>query len=200
LAETEKYAHVTFFFNGGSETPFPGETRVLIPSPKVKTYDMKPEMSAPEVTDELVKAIEGRQFDLIICNYANCDMVGHTGDLAAAIKAVETIDRSLGRVVDALDRAGGELLITADHGNAEQMIDPQTGEKHTAHTVNPVPLVYRGKSGCLADGGNLADVAPTILALMGLEKPREMTGRSLLRTRTAEQRDPRCAETAASMT
>jgi 2,3-bisphosphoglycerate-independent phosphoglycerate mutase len=180
LAETEKYAHVTFFFNGGVDTPFPGESRILIPSPKVKTYDMQPEMSAPEVTDELVKAIEGGEYDVIICNYANGDMVGHTGDLTAAIKAVETLDASLARVLEALGKAGGELLVTADHGNVEQMTDPVTGEVQTAHSVNPVPLVYRGGAGRLADGGNLADIAPTLLALLGIDKPTEMTGRSLL--------------------
>jgi 2,3-bisphosphoglycerate-independent phosphoglycerate mutase len=182
LAETEKYAHVTFFFNGGVDTPFPGESRILIPSPKVKTYDMQPEMSAPEVTDELVKAIEGGEYDVIICNYANGDMVGHTGDLTAAIKAVETLDASLARVLEALDKTDGELLITADHGNVEQMVDPVTGEMQTAHSVNPVPLVYRGHRGTarLADGGNLADIAPTLLTLLGIDQPAEMTGRSLL--------------------
>jgi 2,3-bisphosphoglycerate-independent phosphoglycerate mutase len=180
LAETEKYAHVTFFFNGGVETPFPGETRILVPSPKVKTYDQKPEMSAPEVTDELVKAIESGEYDVIICNYANGDMVGHTGNLDASIRAVEALDEALGRVVEALDKVGGEMLITADHGNVEQMIDPSTGEVQTAHSVNPVPLVYKGKAGRLSDGGGLADVAPTLLAIIGLEKPAEMTGRSLL--------------------
>lgn len=180
LAETEKYAHVTFFFNGGVETPFPGESRILVPSPKVKTYDMKPEMSAPEVTDQLVAAIESKEYDVIICNYANCDMVGHTGKLEAAIQAVEALDRSLGRVVESLREAGGAMLVTADHGNVEQMIDPATGEVQTAHTVNPVPLVYLGGPGRLSDGGNLADVAPTLLAIMGIDKPAEMTGRSLL--------------------
>ncbi|WP_349255739.1 2,3-bisphosphoglycerate-independent phosphoglycerate mutase [Methylocaldum sp.] len=180
LAETEKYAHVTFFFNGGVETPFPGETRILVPSPKVKTYDLKPEMSAPEVTDELVNAIECGEYDVIICNYANGDMVGHTGDLAASIRAVETLDESLGWVVEALEKVGGELLITADHGNVEQMIDPSNGGVQTAHSVNPVPLVYKGRNGQLSDGGNLADVAPTLLAIIGIEKPAEMTGRSLL--------------------
>lgn len=180
LAETEKYAHVTFFFNGGVETPFPGETRILVPSPKVKTYDQKPEMSAPEVTDELVKAIESGEYDVIICNYANGDMVGHTGNLDASIRAVEALDEALGRVVEALDKVGGEMLITADHGNVEQMIDPSTGEVQTAHSVNPVPLVYKGKAGRLSDGGGLADVAPTLLAIIGLDKPAEMTGRSLL--------------------
>jgi 2,3-bisphosphoglycerate-independent phosphoglycerate mutase len=181
LAETEKYAHVTFFFNGGIDTPFSGESRILIPSPKVKTYDLKPEMSAQEVTDELVKAIESQAYEVIVCNYANGDMVGHTGDLEASIKAVETLDQALARVIAALDQVGGELLVTADHGNVEQMIDPKTGEIHTAHTMNPVPLVYRGKrGGQLAEGGNLADVAPTLLAILGIPQPVEMTGRSLL--------------------
>jgi 2,3-bisphosphoglycerate-independent phosphoglycerate mutase len=180
LAETEKYAHVTFFFNGGTDDPFPGETRILIPSPKVKTYDLKPEMSAPEVTDELVKAIENRAYDVIICNYANGDMVGHTGNLEASVKAVQTLDACLARVLEALRKVGGEMLITADHGNVEQMTDPETGEVQTAHSVNPVPIVYTGSKGCLASGGNLADVAPTLLAILGIEKPAEMTGRSLL--------------------
>ncbi len=180
LAETEKYAHVTFFFNGGVDTPFPGETRILVPSPKVKTYDLKPEMSAPEVTDKLVNAIESGEYDVIICNYANGDMVGHTGNLDASIRAVEALDEALGRVVEALEKVGGEMLITADHGNVEQMIDPVSGGIQTAHSVNPVPLVYKGSKGKLRDGGNLADVAPTLLAIMGIEKPAEMTGRSLL--------------------
>jgi 2,3-bisphosphoglycerate-independent phosphoglycerate mutase len=180
LAETEKYAHVTFFFNGGQETPFEGETRILVPSPKVKTYDMQPEMSAPEVTDHLVQAIESQAYDVIICNYANCDMVGHTGIVDAAVKAIETIDQALGRIMEALQKTGGEMLVTADHGNVEQMVDPATGETLTAHTVCPVPLVYAGGSGQLADGGNLADIAPTLLAIMGLTPPAEMTGRVLL--------------------
>lgn len=180
LAETEKYAHVTFFFNGGSDTPFPGESRILVPSPKVKTYDLKPEMSLPEVTDHLVAAIEGQEYDVIICNFANGDMVGHTGVLDAAIKAVEAIDQSLGRVVEALNKVGGELLLTSDHGNSEQMVDPQTGQPQTAHTVNPVPMVYMGRSGKLTGGGNLADVAPTLLAVLGIDPPAEMTGHSLL--------------------
>jgi 2,3-bisphosphoglycerate-independent phosphoglycerate mutase len=180
LAETEKYAHVTFFFNGGIDTPFAGEERILVPSPKVKTYDLQPEMSAPEVTDHLVSAIEGGKYDVIICNYANGDMVGHTGNLDAAIHAVETLDHCLGRVLDALDKTGGELLLTADHGNAEQMVDPETGQMHTAHTVNPVPFVYRGRAAHLAEGGNLADVAPTLLAVMEIPQPADMTGRSLL--------------------
>jgi 2,3-bisphosphoglycerate-independent phosphoglycerate mutase len=182
LAETEKYAHVTFFFNGGRDDPFQGESRILIPSPKVKTYDMQPEMSAPEVTDELVKAIEDQAFDVIICNYANGDMVGHTGIMEAAVKAVETLDASLKRVVEALDKVGGELLVTADHGNVEQMVDPDTGVALTQHTTFPVPLVFKGRAGLkLEDGGNLADIAPTLLHLLAIEQPAVMTGRSLLR-------------------
>lgn len=182
LAETEKYAHVTFFFNGGIETPFPGEDRKLIPSPKVRTYDLKPEMSAFEVTEVLVDAIENRKYDVVICNYANGDMVGHTGNEAAAIKAIEALDQCLGQVTAALDHSGGEMLVTADHGNADQMVDPVTGQPHTAHTLNPVPLVYyRGDCGSLDPiGGSLADVAPTLLDILGIEIPKEMTGRSLL--------------------
>ncbi|MFQ5642106.1 MAG: 2,3-bisphosphoglycerate-independent phosphoglycerate mutase [Thiogranum sp.] len=179
LAETEKYAHVTFFFNGGREEPFEGEDRILVPSPLVATYDLKPEMSAVEVTDHLVEAIRGDRYDVIICNYANPDMVGHTGNFDAAVKAIETIDRCLGRVLDALQAAGAEALITADHGNAEQMRGKETGQAHTAHTSNPVPLLYVGRKAQMVDGA-LADVAPSILYLMGLEAPREMTGRSLL--------------------
>jgi 2,3-bisphosphoglycerate-independent phosphoglycerate mutase len=184
IAETEKYAHVTFFFNGGRETEFPGESRIMVQSPKVATYDMKPEMSAYEVTDRLVEAIDAGRFDVIVVNYANTDMVGHTGDLAAAIKAVEAVDRCLGRLADAVTRAGGTLLITADHGNAETMRDPETGERHTAHTLNPVPVVLvnppAGISG-LADG-RLADIAPTLLTLLGLPQPAAMTGRPLLQS------------------
>ena len=181
LAETEKYAHVTFFLNGGKDEPNPGESRILVPSPKVQTYDLQPEMSAPEVTDEMVKAIEGGEFDVIICNYANGDMVGHTGVMEAAIKAVETLDGSLRRVIEALGKVGGELLITADHGNVEQMVDPETGVALTQHTTFPVPLVYKGRPGYkLSDGGNLADVAPTLLHMLGIAQPAEMTGRSLL--------------------
>lgn len=180
LAETEKYAHVTFFFNGGLDAPFEGETRILVPSPKVRTYDLQPEMSVRKVTDILVDAITGGTYDVIICNYANCDMVGHTGKLKAAVSAVEAIDRELGRVLKALDRAGGRMLLTADHGNAEKMLNPRTGEAHTAHTVNPVPLVYYGGDARLLPGGTLADVAPTLLDVMGIDKPREMTCRSLI--------------------
>ncbi|MCI0733624.1 MAG: 2,3-bisphosphoglycerate-independent phosphoglycerate mutase [Methylococcaceae bacterium] len=183
LAETEKYAHVTFFFNGGIEEPYPGESRLLVESPKVKTYDLKPEMSAYEVTDRLVEALREGHYGAIICNYANCDMVGHTGVIPAAVAAVETIDACLGRVTAAVKTARGQMLITADHGNAEQMFDPVSGQAATSHTLNPVPLVYFGGAGKLSDGGNLADVAPTLLELMGLKKPPEMTGRSLLEER-----------------
>lgn len=182
LAETEKYAHVTFFFNGGREEPFPGEERILIPSPKVRTYDQKPEMSAFEVTDVLVDAIRKQKYDVIIGNYANGDMVGHTGVLEAAIKAMEAVDQCLACVLEALDEVGGQMLLTADHGNAEMMFDPKTGQPHTAHTIDPVPLVYyRGEAGTLdPKGGSLADVAPTMLDILGIEIPPEMTGRSLL--------------------
>ncbi|MGH8551567.1 MAG: 2,3-bisphosphoglycerate-independent phosphoglycerate mutase [Methylococcales bacterium] len=180
LAETEKYAHVTFFFNGGSEEPYPGESRILVPSPKVRTYDLKPEMSAYEVTDRLVEAVQIGRYGSIVCNYANCDMVGHTGVISAAVSAVETVDACLGRVIAAVKTSRGQLLITADHGNAEQMVDPMSGQAVTSHTLNPVPLVYFGGARNLLDGGNLADVAPTLLELMGLDKPSQMTGRSLL--------------------
>ena len=180
LAETEKYAHVTFFLNGGIDKPFAGEERVLVPSPKVKTYDLQPEMSATEVTDILVDAIVGGQFDVIICNYANCDMVGHTGKLDAAIIAVETIDAALQRIVNALDRVDGQMLLTADHGNIEKMLDEKTGQPYTAHTTNLVPLVYVGGNKPLSDGGSLSDLAPTMLAILGIEQPEEMTGRSLI--------------------
>lgn len=180
LAETEKYAHVTFFFNGGVEEPYPGETRILVPSPKVRTYDLKPEMSAYEVTDRLIEALRQKAYGSIVCNYANCDMVGHTGVMAAAVRAVETVDECLGRVIAAAERAGMQMLITADHGNVELMVDPETGQSSTSHTVNPVPLVYIGGNRNLLDGGNLADVAPTLLELMGIEIPSEMSGRSLL--------------------
>jgi 2,3-bisphosphoglycerate-independent phosphoglycerate mutase len=180
IAETEKYAHVTYFFNGGSEDAYPGEDRVLVPSPKVATYDLKPEMSAPEVTDKLVAAIESGRYDAIVCNYANGDMVGHTGNLAATVKAVETLDACIGRVVAATRAAGGAVVITSDHGNAETTYDPATGQPHTAHTLNVVPFVYVGRGGRLRAGGALKDVAPTLLAIMGLPQPPEMTGRSLI--------------------
>ena len=188
IAETEKYAHVTFFFNGGREEEFPGESRILVPSPKVATYDLKPEMSAPEVTDKLVEAIDAGRFDVIVVNYANTDMVGHTGDIAAAIKAVETVDQSLGRLADAVSRVGSTMLITADHGNAEMMRDPATGQAHTAHTLNPVPLVLVNPPADVSGlrDGRLADIAPTLLALLNLRQPAAMTGRPLL-TRAAER-------------
>ena len=181
LAETEKYAHVTFFFNGGIEKPFEGEERLLVPSPKVATYDLKPEMSAEEVTDRLVEAIQGGRYDAIICNYANPDMVGHTGKMPAAVKAIETVDYCLGRVKKALYEVGGEMLITADHGNAEQMEDVSTQQPHTAHTSNPVPLIHVGRKAMLEAKGALCDVAPTLLKMMGLKKPAEMKGHALIR-------------------
>jgi 2,3-bisphosphoglycerate-independent phosphoglycerate mutase len=182
IAETEKYAHVTFFFNGGEERQFEGEERILVPSPKVQTYDLKPEMSAPEVTDKLVEAIGSGKFDLIVVNYANSDMVGHSGELPAAIEAVEAVDACLGRLMDAVKKAGGVLLVTADHGNAEQMFDEATGQKHTQHTLNRVPaLLFNAPAKVRSLGdGKLADVAPTMLALMGVPQPKEMTGHSLL--------------------
>ena len=180
IAETEKYAHVTYFFNGGTEQPYPGEERILVPSPKVATYDLKPEMSAFEVTDKLEAAIRSKQYQAIICNYANGDMVGHSGHLAAAIKAVEALDICIGRVVAAMLECGGAVLITADHGNAEQMLDRSTQQAHTAHTVNRVPFLYIGRKAHLLDGGALRDVAPTLLAMMGLPVPPEMTGKSLI--------------------
>ncbi len=181
IAETEKYAHVTFFFNGGREREFPGEERILVPSPQVATYDLKPEMSAPEVTDRLCDAIRSGRFDLVICNYANADMVGHSGDFDAAVKAVEAIDRCLARVGAALDEVGGEMLITADHGNVEQMHDDATGQSHTAHTTNLVPFVYHGARPIrMGDHGVLSDIAPSLLVLMNLPQPPEMTGHALL--------------------
>lgn len=181
IAETEKYAHVTFFFSGGREEPFPGEERILIPSPKVATYDLQPEMSAPEVTDRIVDAIENQRYDVIVVNYANGDMVGHSGVFDAAVKAVECLDTCVGRIVEALEKVGGEALITADHGNVEQMADESTGQAHTAHTTEPVPFIYVGKRDLkVREGGVLADVAPTMLMLLGLEKPAEMTGTSIL--------------------
>ena len=180
IAETEKYAHVTYFFNGGVEATYPGEDRVLVPSAKVATYDLKPEMSAYELTDKLLAAIETRQYDAIVCNYANGDMVGHTGNLGAAVKAIETLDECLGRAVAAQQARGGEVLITADHGNAEMMHDQGTGQSHTAHTLNLVPCLYVGRSATMSPGGALQDVAPTLLAMMGLPQPQEMTGRSLI--------------------
>ena len=197
LAETEKYAHVTFFLNGGVETVYPGEERILVPSPKVATYDLKPEMSAFEVADHAVAALRARRFDLIVINFANTDMVGHTGDLAAATAAVEAVDRCLGLIVAALESVSGVMLITADHGNAEQMRDDATGQAHTAHTLNPVPLIVIGAAaGSGLRDGRLADVAPTILTLMGIPVPAEMTGAILIESpsqagrKRAERRAP----------
>jgi 2,3-bisphosphoglycerate-independent phosphoglycerate mutase len=188
MAETEKYPHVTYFLNGGEEEPYDGEDRIMVPSPKVATYDLQPEMSAPELTDKAVAAIRSGRYDLIVLNYANPDMVGHTGSLAAAIKAVETVDTALGRIAEAIRNAGGALLVTADHGNCELMRDPDTGGPHTSHTTNPVPvlLAVGGQAGLRE--GRLADVAPTLLELMGLPQPAEMTGASLLHgTRSNDQ-------------
>ncbi len=184
LAETEKYPHVTFFLNGGVETPNPDEDRTIAPSPKVRTYDLKPEMSAEEVGDQLVSAIENQKHDAIIVNFANPDMVGHTGDLAAAMSACAAVDHQLGRALKALETTGGAILVTADHGNCEVMVDPDTGGPHTAHTLNPVPLILVGgpQNTTLKTGGRLADLAPTLLALMQTDQPPEMTGQSLLKS------------------
>ncbi len=179
LAETEKYPHVTYFLNGGEETPYPGEDRIMVPSPKVATYDLQPEMSAPELTDRAVAAIGSGGYDLIVMNYANPDMVGHTGVLAAAIRAVETVDTGLGRIAAAIEQAGGALLVTADHGNCEMMRDPETGGPHTAHTTNPVPVFLAGAPRAVLHDGRLADLAPTLLTLMGLPVPAEMSGTPL---------------------
>ena len=182
MAETEKYPHVTYFLNGGHEEPYRGEDRIMVPSPKVATYDLQPEMSAPELTDKAVAAINSGKYDLIVLNYANPDMVGHTGSLPAAIKAVETVDAGLGRIADAIQKSSGALLVTADHGNCEMMRDPETGGPHTAHTTNPVPILLLGaRNRALNAEGRLADIAPTLLELMDLPKPKEMTGTSLLR-------------------
>jgi 2,3-bisphosphoglycerate-independent phosphoglycerate mutase len=181
IAETEKYAHVTYFFSGGRELPYAGEDRIMVPSPKVETYDLQPEMSAPEVTNQLVTAIESKQYAAIICNYANGDMVGHTGILPAAIKAVEALDAALARVIFAAKAAGAQVLITADHGNCEQMFDPIAYQPHTQHTTEKVPLIYVGTDAVhVRDGGALRDVAPTLLTMMGVAVPSEMTGRTLL--------------------
>ncbi len=182
MAETEKYPHVTYFLNGGEETPYPGEQRIMVASPKVATYDLQPEMSAPELTDKAVGAIASGAFDLIVLNFANADMVGHTGSLDAAIKAVEAVDTGLGRIAEAIRTAGGALFVTADHGNAEMMRDPATGGPHTAHTTNPVPaMLLGGPAGAGLADGRLADIAPTLLALLGVAQPAAMTGQSLLR-------------------
>ena len=180
ISETEKYAHVTFFFSGGKEAEFDGEQRILVPSPQVATYDLQPEMNAPILTDKLVAAIESGEHDFIVCNYPNGDMVGHTGKFEAAVKACEAVDTAIGRVVEALQKVGGECLITADHGNAEQMVNPTSGQAHTAHTCEPVPLIYVGRSATPANDGALSDISPTLLYLMGLEQPEEMTGKVLM--------------------
>ena len=189
IAETEKYPHVTYFFNGGVETVYPGEERKLMQSPGVATYDLKPEMSLFEVTDKLVDAIRSQKYDAIVCNFANADMVGHTGDLSAAIDAVEAIDKNLGRVVATMQEIGGEVLITADHGNAETMRDELNNQPHTAHTINLVPFLYVGRPARLADTGALEDIAPTLLMMMGLPQPSEMTGHSLIESFEAESAD-----------
>jgi 2,3-bisphosphoglycerate-independent phosphoglycerate mutase len=181
MAETEKYPHVTYFLNGGRETPYAGEDRIMVPSPKVATYDLQPEMSAPELTDKAVAAIEGGKYDLIILNFANPDMVGHTGSLPAAIRAVETVDTGLGRIAKAVQSQGGALLVTADHGNCELMKDPATGGPHTAHTTSPVPVLLMGGGAKAIQDGRLADLAPTLLDLMGVPQPAEMTGHSIIR-------------------
>jgi len=180
ISETEKYAHVTFFFNGGVEESFAGEERILINSPKVATYDLQPEMSSAELTEKLIAAIHSGKYDAIICNYPNGDMVGHTGVFDAAVKAVEALDACIAQVTEAVESVGGQLLITADHGNAEQMRDPSTGQAHTAHTNLPVPLIYVGEQqGKAVEGGKMSDIAQTMLALMGMEIPQEMTGKPL---------------------
>jgi 2,3-bisphosphoglycerate-independent phosphoglycerate mutase len=181
ISETEKFAHVTFFFSGGKEDEFTGENRILIPSPQVATYDLQPEMNSTLLTDKLVAAIESGEHDFIVCNYPNGDMVGHTGKFDAAVAACEAVDTSVGRVVAALKKAGGECLITADHGNAEQMVDNNSGQAHTAHTCEPVPLIYIGRNAQPAESGALSDIAPTILQLMGMEQPVQMTGHSLMK-------------------
>ena len=180
MAETEKYPHVTYFFNGGVEAPNPGEERIMVPSPKVATYDLQPEMSAAELTDKAVEQIDAKKYDLIVLNFANSDMVGHTGSLTAAIRAVETVDTCLGRIADAVTAQGGALLVTADHGNCEMMRDSVTGGPHTAHTTNPVPVFLMGGTATTLANGSLCDVAPTLLQLMGLKQPAEMTGVPLI--------------------
>ncbi|HEY0182753.1 MAG TPA: 2,3-bisphosphoglycerate-independent phosphoglycerate mutase [Rhodopila sp.] len=185
MAETEKFAHVTYFLNGGQETLYKGEDRIMVPSPKVATYDLQPEMSAPELTDKAVAAIDSKKYDLIVLNFANPDMVGHTGILAAAIKAVETVDTGLGRIAEAIKRQGGALLVTADHGNCEMMRDPVTGGPHTSHTTNPVPVLLMGGGAEAIEDGRLADLAPTLLDLMGIPQPKEMTGHSIISRKQA---------------
>ena len=180
IAETEKYPHVTFFFNGGEEKVFNGESRILVPSPKVATYDLQPEMSAFELTDKLEAAIISKEYAAIICNYANCDMVGHTGIMSAAIKAVETLDVCIGRLVNAAQSVGAEIIITADHGNVEMMQDIENNQPHTQHTTNLVPLLYIGRDAEISKTGALSDIAPSMLKIMGLPQPAEMTGHSLV--------------------
>jgi 2,3-bisphosphoglycerate-independent phosphoglycerate mutase len=182
VAETEKYAHVTYFFNGGIEKPFPGEDRALVPSQKVATYDLAPEMSASGIADAVIKAINDTAFDVIIVNFANADMVGHSGMMEPTIRAVETVDTQLGRIYNEIKQRGGSLLVTADHGNAEMLIDPATGGPHTAHTTNPVPFLYiteEGNRPTLREGGTLRDISPTILSLLKLDQPNQMTGGNL---------------------
>ena len=180
MAETEKYPHVTYFLNGGREQPFDGEDRVMVPSPKVATYDLQPEMSAPELTEEVLKALQSGKYDLFVINFANPDMVGHTGSIPAAIKAVETVDEGLGRIAAEVAKQGGSMLVTADHGNCEMMIDPETGKPHTAHTLNDVPLLLSCPRNAKLKNGKLADLAPTLLALLGVDQPEAMTGASLV--------------------
>ena len=197
MAETEKYPHVTYFLNGGEEAQYAGEDRIMVPSPKVATYDLQPEMSAPELTDKAVEAIGSGKYDLIVLNYANPDMVGHTGSLPAAIKAVETVDSGLGRIADAVRKAGGALLVTADHGNCETMRDPATGGPHTSHTTNPVPILLMGGGNAAVAEGRLADIAPTLLELMGLPQPTEMTGGSLMHRMSSDDQKSRKPSTSA---
>ena len=181
ISETEKYAHVTFFYSGGREDLYAGEERILIPSPKVATYDLQPEMNSAELTDKLVAAIDSGKFDAIVCNYPNGDMVGHTGNFDAAVKACEAVDACVGSVVEAIKRNGGDCLITADHGNAEKMQDEQTGQAHTAHTCELVPFIHVGQKSSVRSGGTLSDVAPTMLLLMGMAQPPEMTGTPIVK-------------------
>jgi 2,3-bisphosphoglycerate-independent phosphoglycerate mutase len=176
ISETEKFAHVTFFYSGGKEDEYEGEKRILIPSPDVATYDLQPEMNSAKLTDALIESIDAGSYDVIICNFPNGDMVGHTGNFDAAVKACEAVDACIGRIIEALSRNGAECLITADHGNAEQMQDPNTGIAHTAHTSEPVPFIYYGRAANVRSGGTLSDVAPTMLHLMGMSQPSEMTG------------------------
>jgi 2,3-bisphosphoglycerate-independent phosphoglycerate mutase len=180
IAETEKYPHVTYFFNGGEETVYRGEDRIMVKSPNVATYDLQPEMNAYELTDKLVEAIKSKKYNAIICNYANCDMVGHTGIMEATVRAVEAVDACLGRAVEAMQSIGGEVLITADHGNAETMLDTSTKQPYTAHTTNLVPFLYIGRHARMKHSGALEDIAPTMLKLMGLSQPMEMTGHPLV--------------------